>query len=231
MLIFSGGATSCSRRLTYKAATAAGTGRRRLGSPWPVSEWVWGDAEVQFLARTRVNRCRSMALISRMVGSGKAPTSSSAGRAQPWVGAHSERTFRLRVYRSPPPHRADLGRPGRCAGVGELGPSRPGRPWWRGPAARGRAQACLEPGRRAGMADIRVVSCEVSAPRQIPARRRDDRIGALRCERTQADVAIPGSRAEVGHKPPARPPLRLTSDWFAHCPISGGGALYGRPPA
>jgi hypothetical protein len=45
-----------------------------------------------------------------------------------------------------------------------------------GPAARRRAQACLEPGRRAGMADIRVVSCEVSARRQIPAqsKRRQD---------------------------------------------------------
>ena len=42
--------------------------------------------------------------------------------------------------------------------------------------ARGRARA---PGQRAGVADIRIVSCEVSARRQIPARSKNDRIRPL----------------------------------------------------
>jgi hypothetical protein len=31
-------------------ATAAGTGRGRLGSPWPVPRWLCGDAEVAVLS-------------------------------------------------------------------------------------------------------------------------------------------------------------------------------------
>ena len=41
---------------------------------------VGGTQRRQFLARTRVDRCRSLALIGRAVGSGKAPTNSPAGR-------------------------------------------------------------------------------------------------------------------------------------------------------
>ena len=42
-----------------------------------------------------------------------------------------------------------------------------------GRAARGRAQACPEPGRRAGMADVRVVCCESSARQQVSARSKE----------------------------------------------------------
>jgi hypothetical protein len=54
------------------------------------------------------------ALMGRTVRSGKAPTAHPAGSR---VGAHSKRTRRLRVYRSPPSHRVDLARR-RCAGGG-----------------------------------------------------------------------------------------------------------------
>ena len=58
---------------------------------------------------------------------------------------------------------------------------------------------CLEPGRRAGMADIRV-----SARRQIPAqsKRGQDRPSPMRTHREAWR-----SRTEVGQKRPARPPL------------------------
>ena len=45
-----------------EGATAAGTGRGRLGWPWPGSGELWGTQRWQSFARTRVHRCRSTGL-------------------------------------------------------------------------------------------------------------------------------------------------------------------------
>ena len=78
------------------------TGRRPLGReevvwlhPWPVSEWLWGAQRVAVLSPyVSSTGAGQVALIGRTVGSGKAPTSSPAGRTHTRIVGRSDECVR-----------------------------------------------------------------------------------------------------------------------------------------